>query len=459
MNEPIDGVDLEKTWMTVLAAMKVGVSEAIYNAYLRKTKLITITGGGSRKIAEVGCQSAFTKSTLEHRYLGQLANEMSRVCQEEYEIRFVVKSDDLGEGRDVREVGPLFSPTKNNEGIVRKANLREDYTFDNYAVGGSNQMAFAAAQAVSKRLGSAYNPLFIYGGVGVGKTHLMQAIGHSTVEKGETGVLFCPGEEFTNDLVLAIQQKTTEKIRNKYRKVKLLMIDDVQFIAGKPSVQEEFFHTFNAIQREGGQIVMTSDKPPSEIIKLEDRLRSRFGAGLIVDVGQPDFELKSAILLIKSEQRNLGLTMKQAQLIAETIDGIRELEGFLIRIKSEIELKNRRIDDDLVRELLNISKPNNSNKQIVTPSEVMSIVAGFYGVGIQQIKGERRTKQIAWARQVLMYLLNQELRLPLIEVGRLLGGRDHSTVIHARDKIMAEIGSGGQINREIAEIKKKLLTV
>ena len=448
----------EKIWGGMMAALKLSVSGPTYNTYLRPTRLLELTDMGERMVAQVGCGSAYVKNFLETRLWGQMASEMEGVVGKKVEIVFKIESRPssakTSEGQ--ASLGPLFEEKKKDPETGRRANLRSDYTFENYAVGGSNQMAFAAAQAVARKLGTAYNPLFIYGGVGVGKTHLMQSIGHEVLESGETRVLFCPGEEFTNDLVEAIRFKSTDKVRTKYRKVKLLLIDDVQFIAGKPSVQEEFFHTYNALQREGSQIVMTSDKSPSEIAKLEPRLRSRFGAGLIVDIGQPDFEMRTAILLIKAKQKSFDLPMKLAQMIAENIEGVRELEGFLVRLKTETETNTVEVSEDLVEKLLNVKKGISGERKIVNPNMVMNTVGNYFGVGIQQLKGERRLKTIVWPRQILMYLLRNELELPFEEVGRLVGGRDHSTVVHGENKVKSALIDDIKTQETIGEIRKRL---
>ncbi len=445
--------DVKRIWKAVLEGMKVVVSSGTFNALIRQTELLAITESGDRWICEVGCSSGMTKTLLEQRFRGQLAEELKRVTEKDCEIRFVV-----GEKKAEPETNlPLFIKRDTSE-EVRRARLRPDFTFDNYAVSGSNQMAHAAAIAVARKPGTAYNPLFIYGGVGVGKTHLMQAVGHAVIEKGEGPVLFCTGEEFTNDLVMGIRNKDTDRVRGKYRKVKALLIDDVQFIAGKASVQEEFFHTFNSIGREGGQVVMTSDKPPGEIAKLEERLRSRFGAGMIVDVGPADFELRTAILLIKAKHKGKELAMDVAQAIASHIEGVRELEGFLMRVTSEAEIKKEPVSVEMVERLLKISTPTNGQSKIVTPNEVINLVAEYFGVGVQQLKGVRRTQTIAWPRQVLMHLLRTDLKLSLEEVGRLIGGRDHTTVIHADKKVLMAMQGDLSIHNQIGDIKKKLLT-
>jgi chromosomal replication initiator protein len=448
--------NINKVWDAVLQSVRLVVSEGTFNTYLKPTYLAEIKDGGERMICEVNCPSAFIKNTVEQRYWGQINEELNRVLGKPAELVLKIKAGK--KETKPEEIGPLFSDNKKIiEEKIKRANLRMDLTFESYAVGGSNQMAFAAAQAVARKPGEAYNPLFIYGGVGVGKTHLMQAIGHVVLDKIGGGVLFCSGEEFTNDLVEAIRFKSTEKVRAKYRRLKLLMIDDIQFIAGKTSVQEEFFHTFNSIQRDGGQIVMTSDKPPAEISKLEERLRSRFGAGLIVDIGQPDFELRTAILLIKAKQKNFNLDMEIAQLIAENVEGVRELQGFLTRLITEREMNGRSVTRERVEEILKVNRPAQDIARVVTPAEVIAAVSNFYRVGPQQLKGERRTKTVAWPRQILMYLLRMELRLPLEEVGRLIGGRDHTTILHGSDKVKAELEKNPQLKSEINEIKRKFL--
>ncbi len=454
--------DKEKVWGNVLAALKTTISEGVFNTYLKGTYLLEMKLSGSRWICEIGCNSAFIKNTLEQRYLGQISLELSRVTGEKCEVVFKIESRSaFAKAAEEHESLPLFDENKTDKyaPIWKRANLREDFTFQNYAVAGSNQMAFAAAQAVTKKLGSAYNPLFIYGGVGVGKTHLMQAIGHEIIRSGEISVLFCSGEEFTNDLVEAIRFKSTDKVRTKYRKTKLLLIDDVQFIAGKASVQEEFFHTFNSIQREGGQIVMTSDKPPAEISRLEERLKSRFGAGLIVDVGPANFELRTAILLIKSKQRGIELEMDKAQKIAENIEGVRELQGFLVKLEAEERVRGRKMTTEEIAELLEIPNSGNGKTIIITPTEIINMVGNFYGVGITQLKGERRLKTIVWPRQVLMFLLRNDLKLPLEEVGRLIGGRDHSTVLHAENKVKTELAENHKFQAELSELRRRVFSI
>ena len=446
--------DREKIWKSVMEGMKVAVSMGTFNTVIKKTELMAIKESGDRLICEVGCTSGLNMAMLDQRFYGQLAAELERVTGKKCEIRFVATMS-TSEHKLPEELGPLFDKPK-KDGGWKKVRLKENYTFENFAVGVSNQMAYAAAQAVVKRPGDAYNPLFIYGGVGVGKTHLMEAIGHALLEKGEDRMLFCSAEEFTNDLVEGIKNKSTERVRGKYRNVKLLMIDDVQFIAGRVTVQEEFFHTFNSLVGEGGQIVMTSDRPPAEINKLEERLRSRFGAGMVVDVGPADLELRTAILLIKAKQRGMELPMEAARVIAESVEGLRELEGFLVRLLGEVEMKKEVVSVEMVERLLKIAHHNNGQARKITPNEIMNLVGNYFGVGLGQLKGDRRMKNIVWPRQILMYLLRTDLKLPQEEVGRLVGGRDHTTVIHATGKVTRMMLDDEAINKQIGDIRRKL---
>ncbi len=450
--------DLEKVWGSVLEALRLSLSDGSFNVFFKKTTLMSITEAGEKLVCAVGCDTPMKKNNLDSRFSGQIALELEAQLKRKCEVIIKIKSQ-IPNPKSQEPIGPLFDEKKMDIAAVRRANLREDYTFENYAVGGSNQMAFAAAQAVAAKPGLAYNPLFIYGGVGVGKTHLMQSIGAHVLSQTGYPVLFCSGEEFTNDLVEAIRLKSTEKVRAKYRKVKVLMIDDVQFIAGKPTVQEEFFHTFNTIQKEGGQIVMTSDRPPTEIVKLEERLKSRFGAGLIVDVGQPNFELRTAILLIKAKQRNINLDMKLAQMVAAEIEGVRELEGFLTKLNTELVFAKRELNSELISTLLKIKHQSENTTRLMTPTEMINIISGFYGVGVQQIKGERRTKAVAWPRQVLMYFLHKIMRLSLEEAGRMIGGRDHTTVLHGSNKVELMIEEDERIASEVREIRKRIVGV
>lgn len=443
-------MDRNKIWSAVLENFKLNLTSGNFITYFKPSFLFETAEVGDRLICTVAVPNILLKDTLDKRYFGQIVSELERITQKKCELKLVVKENKTEQKK--MESLPLFGQEKKFESeIYKRASIRPDFTFENYAVSGSNQMAFAATTAVARKPGEAYNPLFIYGGVGVGKTHLMQAIGNYCISQGETAVLFCTSEEFTNDLVESIRNKSTEKIRAKYRRLKLLMIDDVQFIAGKPTAQEEFFHTFNSIQKGGGQIVMTSDKPPSEIAKLEERLKSRFGAGMIVDVGQPDFELRCAILLIKAKNLNLDLDLDLVHLAAESITGIRELEGFLVQLQS----RQTKPTLEMVSDILKITK-DRAPGRMITPGEMINQVSLYFNIGAQQLKGDRRSAHIVYPRQILMYLLKVEMGLPLEEIGRLLGGRDHTTVMHGSGKIQNLLETDSKLVQDIHNLKKKL---
>jgi len=444
----------EILWKNIQEELKISVSKAIFQTLFQNTQLVSL----ENNIATIGCPSGYIQNLIENRYYSLLKDIIDRHTKSNNSLVFTIKT--IAKTSKEIDAGPLFSTSADNKTLTGENShrLRADYTFENFAVSSSNQLPFAAATAVAKNPGRAYNPLFLWGGVGVGKTHLMQAIGHEILkQKPETKILFCPGEEFTNEIIDAIRNKTTDHFKKKYRSVKVLLLDDVQFIAGKVTVQEEFFHTFNAIQQEGGQIVLTSDRPPEEIAKLEERLKSRFEAGLIVDIPTPDFELRTAILLIKARQKHLDLPMNIAQLIAANIESIRKMEGFLTRLITEAETKGLSISTELVNSLLGKTLAEKElTQQAIKPKEVIEAVADYYHLKSSQLKSSSRVQEIALPRQVLMYLLRIELGLPLMEVGRILGGRDHTTIMHGVDKIAALLKEREDLRVDISGIKQRL---
>jgi len=364
-------------------------------------------------------------------------------------------------------VEDLFSPANMQSNAVdralfsaRSAGLRTDYTFTTFAVSTTNEMAHAAASAVSNNPGGAYNPLFLYGGVGVGKTHLMHAIGNNILKNNpNTRVLYSTGEEFTNEIVSAIQNKKGIRFKEKYRTATVLLIDDIQFIAGKNAVQEEFFHTFNALTKQNSQIVMTSDRSPHEINLLEDRLRSRFEAGLMIDIQQPTFELRTAILLIKAQAINLSIPMDLAQIIASRVDSARKIEGIITSIRSEVELKKRQINIELIEDILGSETEKKRPLLKVTPSDVLRAVANHYHVKQAAIKGQRRVSALVQARHVAMYLFKEELHLPLTEIGKWFSNRDHTSALHAIRKIDAELNQNELLQRDISALRMSLQAV
>ena len=456
--------DLDKStlWKDVLESVKVTVSPAIYSTWFSQTFISEINESGNRYSAEIGCRSSFVKSTVETRYYGLIQDALSKSLQKPCDIYFVIKNIPEESGIE-NKFSPLFESEKNvsDESFLEqllKFGIRPSFNFDNYAVSSSNQMAWAASEAVSKNPGGAYNPLFIWGGVGVGKTHLMNAIGYEFVKTNpDDKIIFCTGEHFTNDIVEGIRNKITQNFRNKYRRARALLVDDIQFIAGKDAVQEEFFHTFNALVNTGSQVVLTSDRPPSEISKLEERLRSRFEAGLIVDVSPPDFELRCAITQIKAKEKGIDIDMEMVQLIAGNLESARKIEGILVRLNTEIHLKKLPITKDLVENIIGKgTDPANGYIIKKTPFEIVEVITKYYSLGKKVLLGSSRTRTIARPRQILMYLLRTQLGLPLEEVGKIVGGRDHTTVMHAVDKITSLASTNVQIRQDIQGIKNML---
>ncbi len=451
----------QKLWKIILEELKLSLSTANFNTWFKESRLVGFKNSGKKAMVRIGLANAFLKETVESRYREQIKEILERVVEKDCRLVFEVKR---AKELKKQKAGPLFEETreeqtKKDEGmeeIIRAAFLRPDFSFENFAVSSTNQMAHAAAVAVAKSPGKAYNPLFLYGGVGVGKTHLTQAVGNEVLKTNpRKRFIYCMGEEFTNEIIEAIRRKTTNAFKKKYRGVAMLLIDDVQFIAGKTTVQEEFFHTFNAVLRGGGQIVLTSDRPPEEISRLEERLRSRFEGGLIIDIQRPNFELRCAILLIKAKQRGLGLPMEAVQMVAANIENTRGLEGFLVRLLSETEARGVKITTELVSDLLGKTrKREGGGKKLVSAKQWVAAVVRFYGVKFSFLKGSRRSKSIALPRHVLMYLLRNEAGLTLMEIGGLLGGRDHTTVMYGVEKITRLLPASEKLRREVEAIKK-----
>jgi len=382
--------------------------------------------------------------------VGEIEQQFFNFSQKKIKLDFIIKPP-----TKKNIIAPLLSFEPSIEDVFAKAGLNKKYSIENFAVSTSNQVAYAAAQAVIENPGSAYNPLFLYGGVGVGKTHIAQSVAKKILEKDRNKkIYFCPGDNFTNELIEAIRGKTTGRFRQKYRFLNLLIVDDIQFIAGKNAVQEEFFHTFNAIVSSGGQIILTADRPPNEIKNLEDRLLSRFLGGLTVDIQDPDFELRSAILLIKAKEKNINIDIEAVKIIAERITDCRGLEGALLSIYAKIFGVKEQIDLEDVESFF--SKDKITGKKRVNPVDIIKTVCSFYNIKQSHLKGPSRAASIAFYRQITMYLLEKELGLTLIEVAELLNRRDHTTALHAKQKISNLILRDPNLKKEIDIITQSL---
>ncbi len=357
-----------------------------------------------------------------------------------------------------REEGPLlkFEPDIND--VFRRSGLSGKHKFENFAVSSTNQVAYAAAQAVADNLGHAYNPLFLYGGVGVGKTHLAQAIGHKILEKDpKKRVFYCPGDLFTNELIESIREKTTSKFRRKYRQLDLIVVDDIQFIAGKNHVQEEFFHTFNAVVSAGGQIILSSDKPPQEIKGIADRLRSRFSGGLIVDIQPPDFELRTAILLIKAREKNIDIEIDLAKIVADQVTDTRSLEGTLLSIYAKTLSNGGKIGLETVESFFESKdKFESQKKRRINPQDVIRTICSYYNIKQSHLKGPNRAESLALPRQITMFVLRTEFGLKYEEIARLLKKRDHTTVMHGVEKISRVLIKDSLFKQEVDSIVQSL---
>ncbi|MBI4991176.1 chromosomal replication initiator protein DnaA [Candidatus Gottesmanbacteria bacterium] len=442
-------MDTQSLWQIVLADLELQISKAVFKTFISQTKLLEIND----QEVVIGCNQPMMINLIEKRYYPLIKKVLDGYTKKDNRLVFKAIPSQMKKNFD----GPLFQIKPSENLSSSQIRLNPEYTFENFAVSSSNQMAYAAATAVAKTPGSSYNPLFLYGGVGVGKTHLMQAIGHVIIKnKPQAKLIYCTGEEFTNEIIEAIGNKITVAFKKKYRRVNILLIDDVQFLAGKNAVQEEFFHTFNAIQQSGGQIILTSDKPPEEINKLEERLRSRFEGGLTIDIGPPDFELRCAILLIKTKQRGVELPLDLVKLLSANIENPRKIEGVFIRVLTESQIKGVPIDSELIKNILGKSIKEAPPKERVKPEEAINTVASYFNLKLSQIKGNRRDRSYARPRQIIYYLLRSEMNIPLVEIGNLLGGRDHTTIIHGVRKIAQLLSTDEGTRTDIMGIKNKL---
>lgn len=441
----------QQIWDNVLKEIKKEVSTGNYISWIKQTSLISI----DTNTATIGAPSIMIISILQKRFEDILKLHLKKLTGLELNLLFVVKASEKTE-ESIKD-GPLFI-----EPIIKKPltighlpRVRQDFTFQNFAVSGGNQLAFVSSQTVASSPGTSYNPFFIYGPVGVGKTHLMHAIANDVyLKEPDKKIIYITSEEFTNEVVEAIKNNETGKMKRRFRSALLLLIDDIQFIAGKERVQEELFHTFNILIDQGSQIVLSSDRPPHEIKKLEKRLSSRFSGGLTVDIESPDFELKTAILLIKAQKFGVDLPMEVAKLLAENVADARTLEGLLLQVITKSKTQNIPITTALAENALGKSQDEANGH--LHAEDVLKAICDYYRVKPTLIKGPKRSAGLVRARQIAMYLLYDKLKLTYVEVGNFLGGRDHTTIIHGVDKIKKLVDSKGIIVNDIMGISNAL---
>lgn len=430
---------MDEIWKNVLAEIEVQVSKPQYITFFKGTSLLSF----ENSVATIASPTHMTADYIEKRYYSLIKQSIDKISKENVSLVFVTKR----KAPQALDEGPLFVSQKKQPAFEKRPfRIREDYTFDNLAVSESNQLAYTAASAVALEPGIKYNPLYLYGSVGVGKTHLMNAIANDLFDKNPNAhILYMTTEEFTNEIVESIQNKQTTQMRKKFRNVDLLLLDDIQFLSGKEKVQEELFHTFNTLIDKKKQVVFSSDRAPHEIKKIESRLISRLEGGLNIDIQPPDFELRTAILLIKSEKYGLNIPTELAQAAAEKIEDARALEGFILKLSGLMASSNTfEVTEDLVKKAIGIK---NNEQKIVHPDDVINAVCSYFDIKPTQIKGGKRTASLVRARHICMYLLKERLGLTYSDIGNILGGRDHTTVMHGVDKVK-EISSNPNLETE-----------
>lgn len=439
-------MDIDSIWASFLKKAKEELTPILYDMWFDETKLIELNDN----VAKILVPMALHKKHLKENYYDFIERIFTDITDSIFKFEFYTE-DDLNNETiiDIDEVGVI-----NN---TFDSNLNSKYTFENFITGISNKFAKATALAVAEQPGIMYNPLFIYGSSGLGKTHLMHAIGHYILQGNPNAkVVYVSSEKFTNELINSIKDDKNEEFRTKYRSVDVLLIDDIQFIAGKERTQEEFFHTFNTLHDANKQIILSSDRPPKEIPTLEDRLRSRFEWGLIADIQAPDFETRMAILKKKADVEKLNVPNEVMVYIATKIkSNIRELEGALIRIVAYSSLTNREITVDLATEALKDIISNKQNKNI-TIDLIQDVISAYFNLRVEDLKSQRRTRNIAYPRQIAMYLSRKLTDMSLPKIGEEFGGRDHTTVIHAYEKISEGLKSDESLQRTIDDITKKI---
>lgn len=441
-------MNAEHAWQSVLGQLQMEMPRASYETWVRDTKPVSFDAG----VMTVAVRNAYARDWLDSRLAATVNRMLMTATDSSVTVNFVVASGADGEAgeADPAEIQPEAPPA---EPRPRSLTLNPRYTFDTFVVGAGNRLAHAACQAVAEKPARAYNPLFLYGGVGLGKTHLLHAIGNACNARG-LNILYVSSEEFTNDLISAIRTHTTQAFRDKYRSADVLLIDDIQFIAGKESTQEEFFHTFNTLHGQDKQIIVSSDRPPKSLVTLEERLRSRFEWGLAADIQAPDLETRLAILRSKAERTGRFVPDEVLQEIARRVQSnIRELEGALNRIIAFADLSGSTLNASLVDVALADLLPQRGELQ---PQVVIDVVARFFNLTAEKLLSADRSKNVSLPRQLAMYILREDVKASLPQIGEVVGGRDHTTVMHGIKKIESDIKNDDRMQRQLMQIRQQL---
>ena len=445
-------MDGKQAWQAALGQLQLEMPKAAFDTWVRDAELISV----SDNIFQVGVHNAYARDWLDSRLKSTISKLLTGTLNQPVEIDFVVNnktSKTPSPPEDEILDDPVPEKPAQDYQAPQKVSINTRYTFNNFVVGPSNRLAHAASLAVAEKPAQTYNPLFLYGGVGLGKTHLLHAIGNMCRVQG-LEVLYVSSEEFTNDLITAIRNHTTQAFREKYRRIDVLLIDDIQFIAGKESTQEEFFHTFNTLHGQNKQIVMTSDRPPKAMVTLEERLRNRFEWGLAADIQPPDFETRVAILQSKADRMGYSLPDTILEDIAHRFQtNIRELEGAMTRLMAYADLRGMVLDEKLVEYALADLMPESKE---IEPEQILRTIAEQYDVSLDELLSTSRSQRIAFPRQIAMYMLREESDLSLPKIGELLGGRDHTTIMYGHEKITDLLERDKNLRRKIVNIQEAL---
>lgn len=443
----------DQIWQAALGELQLQMSKATFDTWVKPTSILSYEDGAFA----IAVPNAYLQDWWQNRFLSTIKRILTGIVGHSVDVKFIVwnkeESSETVTLLNGYSPSPRNAPPETNGNGRTPRGLNPKYVFDAFVVGPSNRLAHAACQAVAEKPASQYNPLFLYGGVGLGKTHLLHAIGHVAVSKN-LQVLYVSSEEFTNELINAIRAQNTADFRDKYRTIDVLLVDDIQFIAGKEATQEEFFHTFNALHGNGKQIVMTSDRPPKSLVTLEERLRSRFEWGLSADIQLPDLETRTAILRDKAEHQNVAVPSAVIDLIARQVQSnIRELEGALNRVIAYAHMSGSPLTPEIAASALAdlMARPSS-----VTLDEVLATVAAFYNISHDDLLGRGRNRELVHPRQIAMYLAREELQITLPQIGDALGGRDHTTVMYGVEKITESIDKDDNLRREILAIRERL---
>lgn len=452
-------------WKAVLGEVELSMSSMVFKSLVARTFVENI----SEETISIICEDNFVKDNLEKRHYDLVSSAIKKVANKNLRMEVSVKKITKTKEQvpPSGNLGPLFSPQKPQEELLRekqiRSNLSPKFTFENYIMGKNNNLAFAIATAVADKPGELYNPVFIYSGVGLGKTHLIQAIGNQILKnKPGTKVIYTTGEAFTNELIEAIQigkgkgKYSTNEFRNKFRKADVFLIDDIQFVIGRETTQEEFFHTFNSLFMEQKQIVITSDRPPKDFVNIAERITSRFSSGIIADIQPPDFEMRTAILRNKRDLNRDALPNNVLDFIAEKITtNVRELEGAYLQVLTFAKATGAELTPETAARALGQSIREKQLKN-VNLNDILKAVCTYYSVKTADIKGHSRVKELVLPRQIIMYLMKELTGTPLMTIGEFLGGRDHTTIIHGIDKISKEVQKTAKLKQDIENVKQTI---